>query len=295
MPEPARRSGAHLKTPLHTLGSDPVAVVRRFLPSGGGVLPAAHAHDHMVLTYFEANGGTLGSAKAQWQCRAGDIFLAAPGEIYDARGLAGADGWGVFFAPQTVAQHDSGALLFWRSHPLLFPFALGSAPRPRRFRVPPAERGWWSTQLRGLDAELRGQREAFHHAALAHVTLLLVAVARLAADIPAELRLNGEPLLASVFRIIEQRYANDLSLRDVAEGVSLTPGHLTTVVRRKTGRTVQAWITERRMAEARQTLLTSDRSVGEVARLVGFRDASYFVRAFKQIHGKTPRAFRRAG
>jgi AraC family transcriptional activator of pobA len=43
--------------------------------------------------------------------------------------------------------------------------------------------------------------------------------------------------------------------------VSLSLGHLTTVVKRKTGRAVQEWIAERRMAQARRLLIETDLSV----------------------------------
>ena len=65
------------------------------------------------------------------------------------------------------------------------------------------------------------------------------------ADVVGDLRLKDEPLLAEVLGFIEERYRERVSLKDVARAVSLSPGHLTTVVRRKTGRTVQEWIAER--------------------------------------------------
>jgi AraC-like DNA-binding protein len=271
-----------------------MVVVRRFPEPNALALPGAHAHDHLVLAQFTADGGTLRSGAREWDLGAGDTFLVAPGEVYDATGLASAHGWAVFFSPSAVGQHAPGAFFSWRSHPLLFPFVQGLSGPPQRLSVPGESRPWWSTRVAELEAELREQRDGFRHAALAHLTLLLVAVARLAANVPREFRLNGEPLLADVFAVIEERYRGSLALRDVADAVSLTPGHLTTVVRRKTGRTVQSWITERRMAEARRVLVESDLPVTEVAEHVGFGDPGYFVRVFKQVHGTTPLAWRRA-
>jgi AraC-like DNA-binding protein len=83
-----------------------------------------------------------------------------------------------------------------------------------------------------------------------------------------------------------------LSLRDVAREVGMTPGHLTTVVRRRTGRTVQEWIIERRMAEARSLLAETDLPVAEVARRVGVPDPGYFSRLFSRRHGASPREWR---
>jgi AraC-like DNA-binding protein len=98
-----------------------------------------------------------------------------------------------------------------------------------------------------------------------------------------------------VFDVIERRYAEPLSLRDVATAVSLSPGHLTSTVRRQTGRTVQQWITERRMVEARRLLAATDLPVGEVGRRVGFPDAGYFARTFGRLHDVSPARWRAAG
>ena len=122
-----------------------------------------------------------------------------------------------------------------------------------------------------------------------------MSVGRLATDVVGDLRLNDEPLLAEVFGFIEKRYREPISLKDVARAVNLSRGHLTTVVRRKTGRTVGEWIAERRMAEARRLLVETDLAVEEVGRRVGYVDAVYFVKCFRRTHGTTPLGWRRAG
>jgi len=143
--------------------------------------------------------------------------------------------------------------------------------------------------------ELRRRRDGYREALLAHLTLLLVELSRLATDVVGDLRLKDEPLLAEVFSFIEERYREPISLKDVARAVGLSPGHLTTVVGRKTGRTVLEWIAERRMAEARRLLVETDLPVEEVGGRVGYADSHYFVRVFRRGHGATPLGWRRAG
>ncbi len=122
-----------------------------------------------------------------------------------------------------------------------------------------------------------------------HLTLLLIDVARLAGDVVGDLRRSGEPLLAEVFSVIDRHRGEPLSLSDVARELGMTPGHLTTVVRRRTGRTVQEWIIERRMAEARSLLSETELPVSEIAHRVGMSDPGYFSRQFRRIHGTSPR------
>jgi AraC family transcriptional regulator, transcriptional activator of pobA len=248
--------------------------------SPGGLPPDANSHDFLVLTYFERDGGSLRLGEREWQIEAGDVYLISPGEIVDPSGLEEAEGWSVF--------------LSWRAHPLLFPFVRGASGGAQRLKVPPKDRPSWSERLSALDLELNQRHDGYREAVLAHLTLLLVGLSRLAADVVGDLRLKDEPLLAEVFGFIEERYHEPISLRDVARAVSLSRCHLTTVVRRKTGRTVQEWISERRMAEARRLLVETDLSVEEVGRRVGYGDPGYFVRIFRRAHGSTPLAWRRA-
>ena len=281
-----------------TPGAPLVSTLRfgRELAASGG-LPGLHAHDYLALAYFKQDGGFVRSGDRTWDLRAGDALVIPPGEVHDARGLAEAEGWAVFFPAEVLAPSSSGAFLSWHAHPLLFPFVAG-VDQPgggaRRLIVPPEERPSWSARLSTLDSELRERREGYREAALAHLTLLLVDVARLAAEVVGDLRLNDEPLLAEVFGFIEARYREPISLKDVARAVSLSPGHLTTVVRRKTGRTVQEWISERRMAQARRLLVETDLAVEEVGHRVGHNNPTYFVRSFRDAHGTTPLAWRRA-
>lgn len=282
-------------------GMAPVSVVRflgRDLPPGGPPRGHAHAHDFVVLAYFARGGGSLRLSGRQWRVRTGDVYLVAPGEVIgagdDTAGLATAEGCGVYFPPEVLRSAAPGELLSWRAHPLLYPFVGTAAGGAQRLSVPAADRAGWSDRLAALEGELVHRRDGHREAVLAHLTLLLVEVSRLAADVAGDLRLRDEPLLAEVFEFVERRYRDRISLSDVAGAVGLSPGHLTTVVRRRTGRTVGAWITERRMVEARTLLVQTDLPVAEVGRRVGYDDAGYFTRTFRRVHGATPLGWRHA-
>ena len=273
---------------------EPSVTMLRFGATSTGPLPGPHVHDYLALAYFDADGGSLRTSSQTWSLRAGDAFISAPGDVADPRGLRDAHGWAIFFTTDALGSPASAPFLSWRSHPLLFPFIGGGSPGVRRIVVHGPDRAIWSSGFEGMARELDARREGYREAVTARLTLLLVEVARLMSDVVNELRLIDEPLLADVFGTIERRYREHISLRDIAGDVSVSPGHLTTVVRRKTGRTVQGWITERRMVEARRELAGTDRSVEEVARDVGFQDPAYFIRSFRRVHGATPLAWRKA-
>ncbi len=102
----------------------------------------------------------------------------------------------------------------------------------------------------------------------------------------------AEPKLASVFRFIEAHYRQPISLGDVAQAAGYSPAYLTNLVQSHTGRTVKQWIIERRMAEAKTLLATTDQSVRGIAESSGYSDAAYFARQFRQLHGVSPQVWR---
>ncbi len=283
-------------------GLPPVTVTRWDGATGHARLPdlypGMHAHEFLVLVYVEDGSGAMRVDGHDWSLGPGDAVVIAPG----ATVAAGADGvlhrgvvWVVFFPSDAVDPAGFGQLVSWRPHPLLFPFARGTATGSQRMRVPPADRDAWIGLLDGMVTELRARRDSYAEAVRAQLTLLLVRLARLDTDVAGDLRVRDEPLLAAVFDVIESRFGEPISLRDVADAVGLSPGHLTTVVGDRTGRTVQQWITERRMREARRLLADTDTTMAALAARVGYRDAGYFIRRFRGSHGVTPAQWRRAG
>ncbi|SEL54290.1 AraC-type DNA-binding protein [Streptacidiphilus jiangxiensis] len=276
----------------------PVSVLR-FDPGRQPGHGRRHIHDFPVLMYVERAGrgeaaGALGPLGPLGPVVDGDAFVVAPGAVIDPTAVAAFSiGQGVFFDPTALGSDEQAPWSPWRAHPLLLPFLHRIPGGLLRLHVPPARQPVWAATIAAIETELAERAEGYRQAVLAHLTLLLVDVARLATDVVADLRRSNEPLLAEVFEVIERRFAEPLSLRDVADAVGLSPGHLTTVVRQRTGRTVVDWITERRMAQARRLLSGTDLPVAEIARRVGLPDPGYFARVFRAAHGTTPRAWRR--
>ncbi len=100
------------------------------------------------------------------------------------------------------------------------------------------------------------------------------------------------PRLTAVFEFIEANYQQSINLTDVAQAVGYSPAYLTNLSQSQTGRTVKAWIIERRMAQARQLLSSTAKSIKQIAESIGYADAGYFTRQFRKLHGVTPQVWR---
>ncbi|MCV7153018.1 helix-turn-helix transcriptional regulator [Mycolicibacterium pyrenivorans] len=271
-----RRDGVPIYSYPNELSTPPVSVIRLdrcALPASG-----AHIHDFPVLV---VHGD------------AGLIDVVAAGATVDPSLLDDRVGaLALFFDPAALGDGARSPWPTWRAHPLLFPFLHGHHTGLLRLEVPAARRGFWEATIAAIEGELIDRRDGYRQAALAHLTVLLIELARMTDDVVGDLLRSGEPLLAKVFEIIEQNVGRPVSLRDVARECAMTPGYLTTVVRRRTGRTVGEWIIERRMAEARALLVGTDLAVREIAGRVGIADPGYFARLFRSAHGESPRAWR---
>jgi AraC family transcriptional regulator len=100
------------------------------------------------------------------------------------------------------------------------------------------------------------------------------------------------PRLREVFEFIELNYHQSIRLKEVAQAVGYSSAYLTDLVRRLTGKTVNNWIIERRIAQASILLLETNDSVDEIALKVGYQNINHFYCQFRDYYKNTPRAWR---
>ncbi|MBO0694135.1 MAG: helix-turn-helix transcriptional regulator, partial [Acidimicrobiaceae bacterium] len=242
---PTRRAGRHSRVPVFTFVPEPgmpalwaMRIDRAALEHVGAT---GHVHDFPGLVLFERSGGEVRRQDDSWSIAPGDGFLIRPGELVevaDPDSMVAAGAWGLYFMPAAVASAGPLATetpLSWQAHPLLWPFAVPDDV-PLRFHVPPSDLPMWTTGLTTIERELQERADGYQQAAVAQLTLLLVAAARLLDGVRPE-RPRDSDLLARALAVIERRFAGPLSLADVAAELHLSPGYLTTSLRERTGRT----------------------------------------------------------
>lgn len=101
------------------------------------------------------------------------------------------------------------------------------------------------------------------------------------------------PLVAATVTIVHQELNNpDLNLAMVAQRLNVTPNYLSGRFSRDMKQSFSSFLTGLRIAEAKKRLCDIRAKVYEVANSVGFEDAGYFNRVFKESTGLTPLQFR---
>lgn len=87
---------------------------------------------------------------------------------------------------------------------------------------------------------------------------------------------------------LEENYTRALTLNDLAEKAGMTPRYFCRFFKEMTGKPPMEYLNYYRIEMAGIELLTTKKSVTEIAFDNGFHDLNYFIRAFKKQMGVTP-------
>ena len=107
-----------------------------------------------------------------------------------------------------------------------------------------------------------------------------------------ELSRDGSDVIDKAKEYISENYSNeDISMRSVAEAVSLSPAYFSSLFKKSAGISFVDYLNGLRISKAKELLCRTSMQISEIAYSVGFRDYRYFGQIFKKHTGKTPREF----
>ncbi|MDF2874790.1 MAG: rhaS 1 [Sporomusa sp.] len=87
---------------------------------------------------------------------------------------------------------------------------------------------------------------------------------------------------------INNNYHKDLTLEQFADKLFMSTGYFCRSFKKYAGEGYAAYLTNVRLKKAKERLMSGKYTVAEVARMVGFRDASYFSSVFKKHYNQSP-------
>ncbi len=267
----------------NALGLDQsVFVVRR--DEGCERRPTMHhavTHDYLVVA-FCTRGAVVIEQEGRWALEPGDALLIPAGAAHRHLEASDSETWCLGLRPVCfLAEGDAE---------LLEPFDRVRAGAAAVVRIPALRRMHLEVLFRELQREVEQGGSGTLTAQRSLVALLLTEVGRAMSSLPALAAPSS--VVTDALRFIERHCTESISLQDVADAVHRSPAYVTTLVRRGTGRSVQAWIIAGRLAEARRRLRHTDEMVEVIAERIGYADATHFIRLFRRAHGTTPAAWR---
>lgn len=91
---------------------------------------------------------------------------------------------------------------------------------------------------------------------------------------------------------IEQNFQNDISVEDIAAFCNLNRSYFGKIFRDTIGKSPQEFLISYRMSKAGELLKMTSLSIADIGNAVGYPNQLHFSRAFKNVYGVSPRAWR---
>jgi len=93
-------------------------------------------------------------------------------------------------------------------------------------------------------------------------------------------------------RFINENCGSDIGRSVAAQEAGMSHAHFSRVFKKVMGLSYQDYLNNQRSNKAKDLLITSVKSVSDIATSLGFADATAFGRIFKKVTGHTPSSFR---
>jgi AraC-like DNA-binding protein len=226
----------------------------------------------------------------------GSLICLAPGQVLELdieeEADASMQGWGVFFHPDLIRTTSLNDKM---KDYTFFSYEVSEA-----LHLSEKEKQVLGDCVRKIEAELLENIDVHSQAILvSSIELLLNYCTRFYGRQFITRTSSNHLVVAQVEKILSEYFKqNDISekglptVKSLAEQVHLSPGYLSDLMKKETGKNTQEHIHFRLIEEAKNILLNTDKSVGEIAYTLGFEYPQYFNKLFKQKVGKTPVEFR---
>jgi AraC family transcriptional regulator of arabinose operon len=95
-----------------------------------------------------------------------------------------------------------------------------------------------------------------------------------------------------VTTVLDELYRDPPSIEQLADEVGLSVSRLAHLFREEVGKSIQAYILDRRLQMAAMLLMQTHERISQIAYSVGFGDVSNFNHAFKRRFSMSPRQYR---
>jgi AraC family transcriptional activator of pobA len=217
---------------------------------------------------------------------AGQLLITRPGQVrqWDASGV---DGACLFFAIEFVRDAFADARF-------LDQFAYFDPARPSgSMALTAAERTQFMRRFRRMSEELRTLRADATDLLRARLYELLVLINRWYRERHPRASETTRHGTVDRFRsMVDREFRRLHRVRDYADRLRVTPGHLNVLCHSHLGRSASAEIHQRLILEARRLLRYTDAPAFVIAQDLGFADPAYFGRFFRRETGITPRRYR---
>lgn len=111
------------------------------------------------------------------------------------------------------------------------------------------------------------------------------------------MKINSEDRYTTTIKqaiaFIDNNYERDITLKEVANHVHLNPSYLSTLFKEQIDLSFTEYLTRSRLQHAKRLLITTDKTITDIAETVGYHTCKYFIKLFKDQEKITPTTYRK--
>lgn len=273
-----RKYGPEMLIDAAMLSAMPAFVARR----------EPHALDFYDLLLITKGGGWFEIDGRRHKAIPGQLLITTPGQVRRWNATA-VDGACLFFASDFVRAAFADARF-------LDQFAFFDPGRPSgSLALSATERTQFLRRFRRMSEELRSLRTDATELLRARLYEMLVLINRWYRERHPTSQTTRHGTIDRFRTMVDREFRRLHRVREYAERLKVTPGHLNVLCHAHLGRSASAEIHQRLVLEARRLLRYTDTPAFVIAQDLGFADPAYFGRFFRRETGETPRKYRVGG
>lgn len=257
---------------LHPSANEQLSVVRHSLIEGRHI--PLHWHEFIEIEFIVSGEGIHNYNNEHHTLQAGSAFMISHCDFHEITATSKITMYTIQFDKSILNKEMAAALTFNRFYT----------------QLDPSEIEMIIQKAKELQHEMDND---FPFKNIMIKSILSEIVAFMMRKCPPKSISNLSSPIHQLIAYINEHYAEDINLSDLATKFSFSPNYLGQLLKNNLGYTFHEYINLLRLKYACNLLITSDIPLKEVASLAGYRSVEYFLYVFKSKLNMTPQQYRK--
>lgn len=245
-----------------------------------------HYHNYCELFYLKTGKCVYTIKDMEYQLKAGDFLIIAPGESHFTRYEGQAPCERIIFCCQKTA--------FPEEFQENFPEVIDILDRSCKITLE-QKKQYETDRLIQKILQENNLMDEYSSETIRYLLLCLLLTLKRDGNfmVKTKAKETYSKDINDAVEYITRNFSLPLTLEDVAEHVGLSPTYFSKKFHLTTGSTFKEYLNKIRILQARQMLLTTDDSITKIALNCGFSSSNYFKDIFHRMMGISPRNYRK--
>jgi AraC family transcriptional regulator, transcriptional activator of pobA len=247
-----------------------------------------HRHDFYEILFITQGNGKHTIDFHEYKIQPNTIFFLSPGQIHELKLSEDIKGYIFLFTSEFYLLNKQD-----RNHLLELPFFYSISSRNPPLHLEKSADSELLISLFKQACHENDRNLADSPELIRSILDIILIICKRLYPVQAEgSKRKGHLLVKKFKQLIEEKYQENISVKEYAAFLAVTANHLSETVKSITGRKSTDLINDKMILEIKRMLMHTELGVSEIAYQLNFSDQSYFSKYFKNVTGMSPIEFR---